>query len=469
MIAATDVMLAVAVVAACAAFLRWPVRALIAISLFVLFIDTLETFLGPSIRYFDELVIPLLLVITLVRRGRHLQARGRLARDLAVAAFVVLGIASSLVAGVPLTIWAAGLLLVMKGFAVFYVALLLDVEPSDVWWASKVTLVVGCVVLAIGFVELVFPRAVELIGLEAAEARAGLPATKSLFYHPQLYAWFCGFLALYLFSHFAMLRRPWMLALALLFSLGTVLAARRRAIVAVVAGVGLGLVWEAARGRAGIWRRMVPWAASASGLLVLALVFLPAFAGLYELTVERYLEGETPSGEAPEEEGAVGELPARFALYAGSVEIARDYAPLGAGLGRYGGWISRQTYSPLYEEYGLDQVHGLSRDNPQFITDTFWPQVLGEVGIGGVVAYAVFLGYVALQLWRFSRLPALSPRMRAVAIGSGLILAHTLVESIASPIFHSPPQIMLIMVAIGGVLSLDASMNDRDSTETAPA
>ncbi len=457
---ASQLVLAAALLVATVAFVRWPARTLVGVALTVLFVDTLDSFLGPSIRLFDELLIPLMFAITVVRQRRDVIDRIHWPRDLAVAAFVVLGVISSLLAGVPVTIWVAGLLLVVKGFAVFYTALLLRIELDDIWWASRVTLVVGCVVLAAGFLELFAPSALAAIGLEPAAPRAGLPATKSLFYHPQLFAWFCGFLALLLFAHYAMLRRPWMLVLGLLFSLGTILAARRRAILAVVGGVALGLAWEAHRGRAGVWRRMTPWASSAAGLVILALVFLPAFTGLYQLTVDRYLDGGPGGEEVPgfEEQLDVGELPARFALFAGAIEIAQDYAPLGAGFGRYGGWISRQNYSPLYEEYGLDEVYGLSRENPQFITDTFWPQVLGEVGIGGVIAYVVFLAFVAYQLWRFSRAPDLSPRLRAVAVGAGLVLAHTVVESTASPIFNSPPQIMLIMAMLGAVLSVSASM-----------
>lgn len=458
-----DIAVVGAVAISLVAFIIWPVRALVVISLVIMLIDTLELLIGGQIKLLDELLIPTMLAITVFRQRRHVIGRFHPARDSAVASFAAFGIVSSLAAGVPPEVWIAGLLLVMKVFAVFYTALLLDVTPPDVRWGSFAVLSVGCVVITIGLLELLAPDLTSVVGLEPAAPRAGLPATKSLFYHPQLYAWFCGFVAIYLFSYFAAFRRGWMLALGLLFSLGTILAARRRAILAVLAGVGLGLTWAGVQGRAGMRQRIIPWAGAAGGLLVLALVFFPAFSGLYALTVDRYLDGDGPAG-SPVDADPV-EVPARFALYAGSVVVASDHVPLGAGLGRYGGWISREVYSPVYEEYGLHEIYGLSPENPEFVTDTFWPQILGETGVGGLIAYLVFIAAIGLQLWRFSLNANLTPQLRAMAVGTGLILAHTLVESLASPIFHSPPQFMLIMLAIGTTLSLQASMVPPASEE----
>ena len=64
-----------------------------------------------------------------------------------------------------------------------------------------------------------------------------------------------------------------------------------------------------------------------------------------------------------------------------------DHFPLGAGLGRYASPLSRgDTFSPLYHEYGLDHIWGLTPHYDAYITDTFWPHILGEAGVFALIA-----------------------------------------------------------------------------------
>src|SRR5439155_4830086 len=107
------------------------------------------------------------------------------------------------------------------------------------------------------------------------EPRAGLPAAKSLFYHPLLFGWLCAFVGLYLFAHHVVFRRRWMLLLALLFSVGTILAARRRTIIGVLVGLALGIGLDLSHGRSGLWKRLERWVPAAIGVFVLTVAFLP--------------------------------------------------------------------------------------------------------------------------------------------------------------------------------------------------
>ena len=91
---------------------------------------------------------------------------------------------------------------------------------------------------------------------------------------------------------------------------------------------------------------------------------------------------------------------ARIALYNTSVLIARDRFPFGVGLGRYGSGTSRDPYSPVYHEYGLDKIDGLSPQHSAFISDTFWPRILGETGVIGLAALLVFTVVLTIQVWR---------------------------------------------------------------------
>ncbi len=452
--------LATSVVLAVGGFAIWPVRTLAIFAVFVLFTDTIRLWTGDQIKLADEIIVPIMGVMTLVDRRQIVRSRINPVRELAVVALVLAAVGSSLANGVPAATLLPGLVLLGKGIAVFYIALALDVRGDDVRWCARLILAVGLVVLAFGAVELVAPSALTLIGMAPSQARAGLPALKSIFYHPQLFGWFCAFIALYLFAHHVVLRRPVFLILGLLFSVATILSARRKAIFGLAAGLGVGVAMDVSRGRAGLRGRLVRWLPSAIGVVAIGIAFLPAFATLYQLTVDRYV---VPVIGQPGSIGGLGtsdtetaDTPARVALYVGSVEIARDHFPLGAGLGRYGSWISREQYSDLYVQYRLSGIPGLSPQNPQFITDTFWPQVLGETGVVGLAAYVTFLTVVGVQLWRQARRFDLPPEMTAIVLGTALVFAQTIVESLASPIFNSPSQTYLVMMAVGGVLSYGA-------------
>jgi hypothetical protein len=188
------------------------------------------------------------------------------------------------------------------------------------------------------------------------------------------------------------------------------------------------------------------------------LLFLPGLVGLYELTVERYVNSAWPSSEptssgSPAPAGEENNPRARIALYVGSVRIAVDDAPLGGGLGRYGSWMSRQDYSPLYEEYGLSDIRGLRPRNPSAATDTFWPQILGEMGVVALVAYAGFLLTLGYRLWREAARDD-GPLLATLRLGAGMVFAQALVESLASSMYHSPPRVDLLYLVVGAVLSI---------------
>ena len=148
--------------------------------------------------------------------------------------------------------------------------------------------------------------------------------------------------------------------------------------IALVAAIAVGFVWSLRRGTS-ITRAVRAWFPIAAAGVVLLVLFLPVFTSLYGVTVQRFLLTEPPAGGNGSAGAGLGGggssgtfTPARVALYVGSLKIARDDFPLGAGLGRYGSWMSRVDYSPLYKKYGLSRIPGLRERNPKAATDTFW-------------------------------------------------------------------------------------------------
>jgi hypothetical protein len=101
----------------------------------------------------------------------------------------------------------------------------------------------------------------------------------------------------------------------------------------------------------------------------------------------------------------------------------------------------------------MSDIRGLSPDNPQFVTDTFWPQILGELGAAGLVAYVVFIASLGVMLWREAG-RAEGATLRLLTLGAGMVFAQAIVESLASAMFHSPPRVYLLYLTIAVVASL---------------
>ncbi|MBC1434928.1 hypothetical protein HB848_06215 [Listeria rocourtiae] len=91
---------------------------------------------------------------------------------------------------------------------------------------------------------------------------------------------------------------------------------------------------------------------------------------------------------------------ARGVLLDTSLTIASEHAPFGAGLGMFGSNASRLNYSPLYEQYGISRVWGLTQENPNFVTDSYWAMIIGELGYLGMFFIIVIIGYILWLLYK---------------------------------------------------------------------
>lgn len=79
---------------------------------------------------------------------------------------------------------------------------------------------------------------------------------------------------------------------------------------------------------------------------------------------------------------------ARSALLNTSFKIAKEYFPFGTGFGTFASYYSAVSYSPVYRLYGINNVWGLSSAHPMYVSDVFWPMVLGQFGYIGLILYA---------------------------------------------------------------------------------
>jgi len=72
---------------------------------------------------------------------------------------------------------------------------------------------------------------------------------------------------------------------------------------------------------------------------------------------------------------------ARAVLTIGGPFVALDHFPTGSGWATYGSTFSTDPYSPVYGMYRMTGVWGISPDYHDFVSDTFWPMIMGQCGI----------------------------------------------------------------------------------------
>lgn len=93
---------------------------------------------------------------------------------------------------------------------------------------------------------------------------------------------------------------------------------------------------------------------------------------------------------------------ARPLTYETGVKIMfQDYIPFGSGLGSFGTSAAAKEYSPLYYDYQLNNVWGLTPENPMFLADAFYP-TLAEYGVVGLF---FFLWFWKRRLWECNKIP----------------------------------------------------------------
>ncbi len=77
------------------------------------------------------------------------------------------------------------------------------------------------------------------------------------------------------------------------------------------------------------------------------------------------------------------EMWSRPAMLLTSLRIFIDYIPFGCGLASFASFVSGEYYSSIYEAYGISHLWGISKSNPAYVADAYYP-VLAQFGIIGV-------------------------------------------------------------------------------------
>ena len=131
---------------------------------------------------------------------------------------------------------------------------------------------------------------------------------------------------------------------------------------------------------------------------------------------------------------------ARSLLYFNAISILKDFFPFGSGFGSYATDTSGKYYSDMYYKYDLDTVYGLSEldygTDSNFFSDTFYPVLIGEFGLIGIVLFVFF------WIKRYYNILHNDFNIKFFFF----LLFFILVESIASPTFVTMTSLPLMFI-----------------------
>lgn len=141
---------------------------------------------------------------------------------------------------------------------------------------------------------------------------------------------------------------------------------------------------------------------------------------------------------------------ARSVLTHTSLKIMMDYFPIGTGFGTFGSAVAGEHYSPVYVLYDFTQVYELGGNEQGwgFFSDTFWPIIIGQTGIVGLVSYIVLLSILFLRILRIKT-------SNIYGYTAGLYaFSYIMISSTSEPAFNNSVSIP-IAVMLGYLFSLE--------------
>ncbi len=140
---------------------------------------------------------------------------------------------------------------------------------------------------------------------------------------------------------------------------------------------------------------------------------------------------------------------ARNMLYFNSFRVLIDYFPFGSGFGTYACSASSKYYSNLYYDYGMDKIIGMEPDGIyNFIADTYFPVMIGEFGLVGIVLMIWFIVFVWRHIKNNHLLYGDMDDYRIAII----LLGAFVIESLAGPLILANVGVV-IMYALALILS----------------
>ena len=345
--------------------------------------------------------------VALDRRWREFTTKA----DVALVVLAVVLAVAGLVAGSGLTLTAEGVYVYLRGVIVFYAWRAL---APPLRWVRPVLMLLGGIVAA----NAVLAVGQSLLGKESYRALGWVDLTwakihraHALLDHPNHLGHVLGFAVLGMMAWFVTRRdRPearWWLLFGLL-AFGLSATQSRESVIAALAGGGL--IWVLRRGRGRIM---------AVCLLIVAALFAAqvSLRPANRVELQRRLAGvlmalHIGSGEEPEgacvqgnpdctdDQPQIPQREIRILFAQQGVRLWLRSPIIGYGVGQFGGIVAHK-HDPNWNmdpRFGPNGFNMYGFDVQQ--VDSFWLHLLVETGVAGVLAYLVWLLFLALPLRR---------------------------------------------------------------------
>ena len=348
--------------------------------------------------------------------------------------YFVLGLSSSIVQNVPLGLALSGSLSFIKGPLLGFAIAQVDWSARDVRRLKVGAIRLLVIILMFAGVNALTPGSWARRFSPGFQSRGGsLPTLIGPFTIPGAFGTIMALSASALvagagFREFSRRRsRQRERLLGALSVLGVILSFRRISIIALIGAI------TAARAKLRV-RNRAPFF---TGLVIVMGGTAALFHNFVTSAISSAYRDYVLNGKAP-----------RTLLYRGSITVAHDYFPFGAGFARYGSYLSGVHYSPVYFRLGFENVYGLEPGiGGLYFTDTFWPAILGESGLFGLVAFAGGL----IAIWRLAKRWTVETNRELQTMAYVLVAwsVEFAIESLVAPAYSSPPAFSLLFALTG--------------------
>lgn len=401
--------------------------------------------------YIDEFFVVISIIAFPIGRMLAGQSIRRFPGDIWFLVFVIFGIVGGIVNQVPFQLLLVGAFLMIKGPLLGWAIAQIDWGTKDLIFVCRVTGLILLFIFACVIINFAIPDTwMSLIleeGVSYDEKRFGVPIIIGPFAHPGYFGTLMALAGIGILTYRSTIRKTKFGFLLLAGTLLALVASFRRKTLLAFGAVLLAFPLVTRK------IRTIP--------IVVGLLGLTIFFGwdlISTVLAATYIEYFVDS-----------ESVARIRLTLDAPIVAASHFPFGAGFGRFGSGIARQYYSPEYIALGYPSVWGLGPtvESGKFLTDTFWPAVIGETGFFGCFAYVMAI----ITIWKRSRSFCKSHISGVDSWGMWLGLTASLwtieliMESVAEPVFMSTPVFGVYFGFIGlmiGYSPLYSTANDAN-------
>ncbi|MBN1587100.1 MAG: hypothetical protein JW937_06700 [Candidatus Omnitrophica bacterium] len=434
-------------IAFCAVFWVFPKSSVFFFLIFMLFQGPIAYFAKAGVVYnLEELGIVLMAVLVAVKKLVLRKPFYRSGVDLPLLSLVLIGTVSSFVYRiVPPVVAFGGLVLFLKGFLLFYIFLNLDLEEDDIRKFKTWFYMLGIFTVLYGVLAGIWPGIFLAAVGSVPYTRFGMPALQAYLGHPGSFSALMGVLFCFAFADRLSRKSPKSTLLVVIFLAGIILSLRRTTFLGVLCGSVCVLLSKQVR-----QKLQKETSVKILGIvLAVCVLFSGLIVVLYRDLAVSYLTSESP----------------RSMLFQAGVQGAADHFPLGSGFGTFSGGMGQKFYSPLFYKYRLSSTWGLSKANPGFINDTFWPHIIAETGVFGFLCYAGIIWALFRVCFRALRVFRSETGM-GLAIAAFMLLVLSLVESTKAPFYEMA---LWTFFYFGSVGVLQSWMSKQRSSDEDPA